>query len=316
GLLMVWYGAFYALLEDNIRRLLAYSIVSQVGYMVVAIGIGTPLALNGAAAHAFAHIIYKALLLMAAGAVIFATDRQGLSQLGGLGRAMPWTAAFATIGAFTLVALPLTSAFASKALITQAAAESQLGGVWFALTCASALAVLYVGLRLPWLVFWDRDSGLRPPEAPFNMRLAMGLLAILCLLLGVWPSLFYGLLPFSMNYQLFTAAHLVAQWQLLLFAALVFFLALPWLRSRPGLTLDLDWFYRRPGFELLYLVNRRFLQNRDYLEERLRVLLARLMLVLSRHQGPYGELARTWPTGSMVLWVAVLLAICLIFYYL
>ena len=86
---MVFYGIVYAILENDMRRILAYSIVNQVGFMVTGIGIGTEMALNGAAAHAFAHIIYKALLLMSAGSVLYMTGRRKCTDLGGLFRTMP-----------------------------------------------------------------------------------------------------------------------------------------------------------------------------------------------------------------------------------
>ena len=246
GLFMVFYGIVYALLENDMRRILAYSIVNQVGFMVCAIGIGTEMALNGAAAHAFAHIIYKALLLMSAGAVLWRTGRRKCTELGGLYHSMPFTTACGIIGALAISAFPFTSGFVSKSLTSQAAADLSLTWVWLALTAASAGVFLHAGIKFPWFVFFQRDSGLRPADPPLNMRLAMGLFALLCVGLGCFPDLLYGLLPYPVEYQPYTAAHLVSQFQLLLFSGLAFFALLPAMRRTLTITLDFDWFYRVP----------------------------------------------------------------------
>ena len=81
---------------------------------------------------------------------------------------------------------------------------------------------------------------------PWNMRLAMGLFALLCVALGCFPALLYGLLPYPVDYQPYTAAHLVSQFQLLLFSGLAFFALLPAMRRTLTITLDFDWFYRVP----------------------------------------------------------------------
>ncbi len=315
GLVMVFYGILYALLETDYRRLLAYSIISQVGFMVTAIGIGTELALNGAAAHAFAHILYKALLLMSAGAVLYRTGQRDWRELGGLARSMPVTAACAVVGALSISAFPLTSGFVSKSLVTQAAAEAGLMIPWLLLMAASAAAFLYVGLRYPWLVFFKAGAGPQPGPAPASMVVAMLILAGFCLGLGILPGLLFSMLPYALNYQPYTAAHLIAQLQLLMFAGLVFALAHNRLSHEETISLDFDWFYRRWGYRvsehLTGLLNR-LLQG---IGEATRRGSAYLLSKLARHRGPYGELARSWPTGSMVLWVAVLLITCLVFNY-
>jgi len=246
GLFMVFYGIVYALLENDMRRILAYSIVNQVGFMVCAVGIGTGMALNGAAAHAFAHIIYKALLLMSAGTVLWRTGRRKCTDLGGLYRSMPFTTACGIIGALAISAFPFTSGFVSKSLTSQAAADLSMTWVWLALTAASAGVFLHAGIKFPWFVFFQRDSGLRPADPPWNMRLAMGLFALLCIVLGCFPSLLYGLLPYPVDYRTYTASHLVGQFQLLLFSGLAFFALLPAMRRTLTITLDFDWLYRVP----------------------------------------------------------------------
>ena len=307
GIYMIFYGIIYALLENDMRRILAYSIVNQVGFMVTGIGLGTEMAINGAAAHAFAHIIYKALLLMSAGAVLYRTGKRRCTELGGLFQTMPWTTLFGIIGALAISSFPFTSGFVSKSMIAQSAADQHLAIVWFALAAASAGVFLHAGIKFPWYVFFQQDSGLRPPEAPGNMQLAMFIFAFLCLFLGIYPQSLYALLPFAVNYEPYTAAHLVAQFQLLLFAGLAFFVMLPLMKRTLTISLDFDWFYRY----LFKTLSMNFIQQASRLGSQLESLsrqnFARLFDGLHRHHGPKGILSRTWPTGSMVLWIAILL---------
>ena len=307
GIYMIFYGIIYALLENDMRRILAYSIVNQVGFMVTGIGLGTEMAINGAAAHAFAHIIYKALLLMSAGAVLYRTGKRRCTELGGLFQTMPWTTLFGIIGALAISSFPFTSGFVSKSMIAQSAADQHLAIVWFALAAASAGVFLHAGIKFPWYVFFQQDSGLRPPEAPGNMQLAMFIFAFLCLFLGIYPQSLYALLPFAVNYEPYTAAHLVAQFQLLLFAGLAFFVMLPLMKRTLTISLDFDWFYRY----LFKTLSMNFIQQASRLGSQLESLsrqnFARLFDGLHRHHGPEGILSRTWPTGSMVLWIAILL---------
>ncbi|MGD9257800.1 MAG: proton-conducting transporter membrane subunit, partial [Gammaproteobacteria bacterium] len=167
GLYMVMYGIIYALLENDVRRILAFSIVNQVGFMVCAVGIGTQMAINGAAAHAFAHIIYKALLFMSAGVVVYRTGFNKCTEVGGLFRTMPLTAVCGIVGALAISGFPLTSGFTTKTLISQAAADQGLVAVYFMLAAASAGVFLHAGIKFPWFVFFQRDSGLRPKDAPW-----------------------------------------------------------------------------------------------------------------------------------------------------
>ena len=205
GLFMVMYGIIYALLENDIRRILAFSIVNQVGFMVCAVGIGTVMAINGAAAHAFAHIIYKALLFMSAGVVVYRTGFNKCSEVGGLFRTMPLTAVCGIIGALAISGFPLTSGFTTKTMISQAAADQSLAVVYFLLAAASAGVFLHAGIKFPWFVFFQRDSGLRPKDAPWNMAVAMVFFSVLCILFGVAPQLLYAYLPYPVDYEAYTA---------------------------------------------------------------------------------------------------------------
>jgi len=316
GIFMIFYGIVYALLENDMRRILAYSIVNQVGFMIAGIGIGTELALNGAAAHAFSHIIYKALLLMSAGVVLAATGRRKCSELGGLFHSMPITTICGTIGALAISSFPLTSGFVSKSMISQAAADGHLQAVWLFLAAASAGVFLHAGIKFPWFVFFQKDSGLRPADPPASMRWAMILFAILCIALGVWPEPLYAMLPYAVDYVPYTAAHVVTQLQLLLFSGLAFFVMLDYLKRTPTITLDVDWSWR----VLLPAVGRAFGDAlrlcREGLLQQASALLAAATGFVERHRRPDGLLVRSWPTGSMALWVMVMLLAYLLLYYL
>ena len=256
GLVMIFYGIIYALLENDIRRILAYSIVNQVGFMLVGIGIGTQLSINGAITHAFAHIIYKALLLMSAGSVIYMTQKRRCTDVGGLYRTMPITTICGIIGALAISSFPLTSGFTTKSMIVSGAAYEHLFNVWILLVAASAGVFLHAGIKFPWFVFFQKDSGLRPKEPPKNMLLAMVLLSFLCILFGIFPNLLYQLLPFDKLYIPYTSDHVIFQLQLLLFAGLAFFVMLPWLKRTLTITLDFDWFYRVGLIKLLDAVRK------------------------------------------------------------
>ncbi len=315
GLYMIFYGIIYALLENDMRRILAYSIVNQVGFMICGIGIGTPLALNGAAAHAVTHILYKALLLMAAGSVLHMTGKRKCSELGGLFQSMKLTTLCGSVGALSISAFPLTSGFVAKSMIGDAAAAQDLGMVWYLLAAGSAGVFLHAGIKFPWFVFFHKDAGLRPPDPPLNMRLAMVLLAALCVGIGLFPSLLYAVLPFPVDFVPYTAEHVVGMLQLLLFSGLAFFICLPLMKRTPTISLDLDWFYRR----LLWNIGRRAADRIADGHGRAMVglthLARRFIVVVARHHGPEGMLARSWPTGPTALWVAVMLAAWLVISY-
>jgi multicomponent Na+:H+ antiporter subunit D len=316
GLFMVFYGIVYAILENDMRRILAYSIVNQVGFMVTGIGIGTELALNGTAAHAFTHIIYKALLLMSAGSVLLMTGKSKCTDLGGLFRTMPLTCVCGIIGALAISSFPLTSGFVSKSMISDAAAHEHLAVVWFLLAAASAGVFLHAGIKFPWFVFFQKDSGLRPPEPPWNMQAAMVFFAFLCIAIGVAPGPLYALLPYPVDYVPYTASHVVFYLQLLLFSGLAFFMMLGWLRRTLTITLDVDWFYRRWGYDAALRVNAASVWVRAWLVGGLASHYRRIGRTIHRHTGPEGVLATTWPTGNMAFWVTVLLAAFLIVAYL
>ena len=317
GLFMIFYGIIYALLENDMRRILAYSIVNQVGFMVAGVGIGTEMALNGAAAHAFTHIIYKALLLMSAGSVLYMTGRRKCTDLGGLFRTMPLTTVCGTVGALSISSFPLTSGFVSKSMIAQAATDEALAVTWFLLMAASAGVFLHAGIKFPWFVFFQKDSGLRPPDPPWNMRAAMVLFAALCLGVGIWPEPLYRLLPFPVDYAPYTAPHVVNALQLLLFSGLAFFLLLPLMQRTLTITLDVDRLWRRGGGgpSAAGLAGRLLapvLAGRAGL----RAWAARAADVVLHPFRPEGILAAAPPIGTMVRNVLIALLLALVLGYL
>lgn len=312
GLAMVFYGIIYAILENDMRRILAYSIVNQVGFMVTAVGIGTEMALNGAAAHAFTHIIYKALLLMSAGSVLYMTGKSKCTDLGGLFRTMPVTTICGIIGALAISSFPYTSGFVSKSMVSQAAADQDMGIVWFLLMAASAGVFLHAGIKFPWFVFFQKDSGLRPNDPPHNMQFAMIIGAALCILIGIYPTPLYDMLPFKVNYVPYTTSHVVSQLQLLLFSGLAFFLMLGWLKRTLTITLDTDWFWRIAGNNvagaLLSVLDRVW----EYFVAGRTKAKYQLVRTLQRTNGPLGTFGRTWPTGTMAFWTTVILVVFLL----
>lgn len=253
--LLIWVGAamtafpiFYAVIENDLRRVLAYSLNNQLGFMVVGVGIGTQLAINGAAAHAFCHILYKALLFMSMGAVLLRTGTCKGSELGGLYKSMPFTTVCCVIGAASISAFPLFSGFVSKSMIVSAVAYEHLTVVWMMLIFASAGVFHHSGIKIPYFAFFAHDSGIRCAEAPLSMRIAMGITAALCIGIGVFPGLLYAILPYPVDYIPYTTAHVITQLQLLMYSALAFTVMMLWRIYPPELrsvVLDTDWVYRR-----------------------------------------------------------------------
>ncbi len=258
GALMTAIPIFYAVLENDIRRVLAYSLINQVGFMMCGVGIGTALAINGTVAHAFCHILYKALLFMSAGAVLHVTGKIRCTDLGGLYRTMPMTCLFCIIGAASISAFPLFSGFVSKSMIVSAAAHEKLAAVWLILQFASAGVFHHAGIKVPFFTFFGHDSGLRPPEAPWNMRIAMGMAAFLCVFIGVYPAPLYSLLPYPVHYVPYTGAHVVGQLQLLMFGALAFCLLIlsgNYPAEMRAINLDTDWLYRKGGMAVYRIMD-------------------------------------------------------------
>lgn len=255
---LIWIGAtmtafpiFFAVIENDLRRVLAYSLVNQVGFMVVGIGIGTQLAINGATAHAFNDILFKGLLFMSMGAVMHRTGKINATDLGGLYKSMPWTTAFCIVGAASISAFPFFSGFVSKSMVMEAAAHHHLVAVWLVLLFASAGVFHHAGIKIPFFAFFSHDAGHRVEEAPLNMLIAMGITAFLCVFIGTFPQIsLYKILPYAVDYAPYTASHVTAQTQLLFFSALAFTLLLMagiYPSEIRAINLDADWVYRKGG---------------------------------------------------------------------
>ena len=314
GAAMTLFPIFFAVIEDNLRKVLTYSLNNQLGFMVCAIGVGGALGISGAVGQAFVHIIYKSLLLMSMGAVLYRTGTVQASELGGLYKSMPWTAAMCIIGAMSISAFPLFAGFVTKGMIIDSVAHHHQVIVWLCLLFASAGVLEHAGIKVPYFAFFAHDGGHRVAEAPLSMTIAMTFCAAMCLGIGIFPDLFYWLLPLPVEFEPYTVSHVVTQLQLLLFATLAFVLLVQFRLYPPEIkstNLDFDWFYRRLAPRIVegiafvvVLINNAI---KRLISDRAKSAIARLY----RHHGPEGGLARTWPSGAMAMWIAILLTIAL-----
>ena len=323
--MLIWVGAamtafpiFYAVIENDLRRVLAYSMTNQLGFMVVGIGIGSELAVNGAVAHAFADILFKMLLFMSMGAVLLRTGTVKGTDLGGLYKSMPVTTGFCIVGAASISAFPLFSGFVTKSMVMTAASLEGHSFVWLVLLFASAGVFHHAGIKIPYFAFFAHDSGIRCREAPLNMLIAMGIAAALCIGIGSFPGALYSVLPFPVEYVPYTATHVMDQLQLLVFSALAFSVLIrtgiypPELKS---VNLDFDWTYRKLAPAFVGAVGRALSSLLSAGGGWIGSSSERTLRTLRRHHGPDSALARTWPTGSMALWVMILLLAYLLAYY-
>ncbi|WOH37033.1 Na(+)/H(+) antiporter subunit D [Thalassotalea fonticola] len=312
GAAMTCFPIFFAVIENDLRRVLAYSLINQVGFMVVGIGIGTALAINGAVSHAFNDVIFKGLLFMSMGAVLHMTGRINGSELGGLYKTMPKTTILCIIGAASISAFPLFSGFVSKSMIMSAAIEEGFDWIWLILLFASAGVFHHAGIKIPYFAFFAHDCGIRANDPPKNMLLAMAIAASLCIAIGIYPQGLYALLPYDTGYNPYDASHVLAQTQLLFFSALAFV----WLNLKglypPELratNLDFDWIYRRAlptvlqnMFTIIWQIDRTLRQ-----EVKLKLTIC-LTYIAEKNNRLSNLLSRNYPSGSMAMWVAIMLA--------
>jgi len=260
GAIMTCFPVFFAVIENNLRRVLSYSLINQVGYMVCGVGIGTQLAMNGAVSHVFAHCLYKALLFMSMGAVLHRTGKINCTAVGGLYRTMPITAVCCIIAAASISGFPFLSGFVTKSMTIQAAVENHLVIIWFLLMIASIGVLEHAGIKVPYFAFFGHDSGLRPKEAPVNMCVAMCISAFLCIAIGLFPNLLYKYLPYPVvDFVPYSAFHVVGMAELLLFSALAFVLLLAagvYPPEKRGINVDADWWYRKGGRLFYYIMDK------------------------------------------------------------
>ena len=318
GAVMTAFPVFFAVIENDLRRVLSFSINNQLGFMVVGIGVGTALGINGAAAHAFADVIFKALLFMSMGAVLYRTGTTKASELGGLFRSMPFSALFCLIGAGSISAFPFLSAFVTKALILASVADEGHWFIWLVLVFASAGVLEHAGIKIPYFSFFAHDRGWRVKEAPWNMLLAMGIAAFLCIFIGVNHRWLYALMPFTNDFEPYTPGHIVGQMQLLLAAIFAFALLmrLGWYPAEKPMTiLDIDWFWRKPGkafAQWVYAISARlwaqFMRGFGCMADQGSSMLAAAL-------SPSGSLSRSLPAGVLAAVTAAVLTFALLAAY-
>ena len=315
GTIMTLFPIFFAEIENDMRRVLSYSLNNQLGFMVVAIGIGSELALNGMAGHAFAHILYKALLFMSVGAVLYRTGTAKASELGGLYRTMPLTAIFCLIGAASISAFPLLSGFVTKSLTLSSVAVEHRTIIWLALVFASAGVLSHSGIKIPFFTFFAHDSGKRPAEAPKHMLIAMGITSALCILIGIFPATFYQILPYETNYVPYTFDHVFSQLQLLFFALLAFAILYRYgfhPAELDATNLDTDIVYRKWVPSLLGMSVLTCQKVYVRLIAAFFKYLENILRKLNETHGPKSLRVIGYPSGAMVLNITVLFAIALI----
>ncbi len=319
GAVMTCFPIFYAVIENDLRRVLSYSMINQIGFMVVGIGIGSALAVNGAVAHAFNDVLFKGLLFMAMGAVLHLTGRTNASDLGGLYKTMPITTVLCIVGAASISAFPLFSAFVSKSMIMAALLEEGHIWLWPVLMFASVGVLEHAGIKIPYFAFFAHDSGIRVKEPPKNMLVAMFIAAVLCVGIGVFPHYLYALLPFQVDFAAYDVTHVVTQTQILFFGALAI-VALHKSGLYPAeiraVNLDVEWIYRWFAPRAVRLIGGVVAAVDSAFR---RTALSGIQVVMNGAyglHGPLGVLGRTWPTGPMVFWVTVLLVVYLVFYLL
>ena len=294
GALMTFFPIFFAVIENDLRRVLAFSLNNQLGFMVVAIGIGTELAINGAVAHAFAHIIYKGLLFMSMGAVLYRVGTCKASELGGLFKYMPITAVCSIVGAVSISAFPLFSGFVAKSLIMSSLGYEGLTFIYFMLLFASAGVLHHSGIKIPFFAFFAHDSGLKPKEAPKNMIAAMLLSSLLCILIGIFPSQFYQILPYNTYYQPYDFSHVLSQLQLLMFAVFAFICLWHFKIYPPELNstvLNSDWFYRVLFYKIINVFISRVFRIWDIFSKNIISLIIFLYQVIQRSSVQSGNSA-------------------------
>lgn len=283
GTMMTVFGVIYALLTNDIRELLAYHIISQVGYMVAGVGIGTDLSVNGSTAHAYSHILYKALLFMGAGVIIYSTGTSKLNKLGGLYKLLPVTLILYLIGGFSISSVPLFNGFISKSIIVHSALEKAVEDnsillIWCVILMNIAMIGTFLSttLKLPYYVWFSKkspDEQLEHNPVPFNMHLAMALTGIICIIYGIKPTLLYAYLPFEMDYNPFAITHLAETLEILLMTFVVFWIFRSKLSPKPKIILDFDWFYRRPKKYIETVFVNRMVSIFDFTDQVLRKLI-------------------------------------------
>lgn len=258
GILMAFWGVFYALRENHIRRLLSYHIISQLGLIITAIGIGTPLAKNAAVALTIGNMVYKGLLYMSTGSIYYCTGKQKLTELGHQIETVPVNACFFFVGALSIAGMPGLMGFACKPMVMAAAGSEHMALVSVLLYFAGIGTFLSIPLKLGYNMFVGVNPAPEMKKPPkIMMYVGMALLAVIIFIAGFFPGRFYQLLPWSelTSYTPYTLDHVVSEFQLLLGSLLAFIVLHHLFKVKKGVSLDMDWFYRRPLARLVLMLS-------------------------------------------------------------
>ena len=256
------------------------------------------------------------------GAVMVRVGTTKATELGGLHKSMPYTTIFTIIGAMSISAFPLFSGFVAKSMITLAAAEAHMLLAYIVLLFASAGVLEHSGIKIPYFAFFAHDQFApsntgkpRPAEAPKPMLVAMALAAGLCILVGVYPPMLYGLLPYETDYHAYTWEHVATQMQLLMFAILAFMLLVRFklypaeVRST---NLDVDWLWRVPGRVAVMGLVHSTAQLWHAVWGSIQNVYGVLYGTIYRDHQPYSGTAPRWSAGYTALMTGVVLAVVLI----
>lgn len=191
GTVTMFVGVTMALAQSDFKRLLAFHSISQIGYVVTALGLSSVLGLTGGLYHAFNHAMFKSLLFLSAGAVLFATGTTDLNKLGGLGKKMPQTALLFLVGAFSISGIPPFNGFVSKWLIYQATYEAGYAPITIVALLVSVMTLASF-IKVTQSVFFGQlpKEFENVKETPLSMRIPMWILAVICFFGGVMPGAF------------------------------------------------------------------------------------------------------------------------------
>lgn len=186
GIISILVGAIIALGQDDIKRMLAYSSISQVGYIILGFGAGTPLAIMGALFHILNHALAKGLLFLNSGSVEHATGTRELDKMGGLAKKMPITAATTVVGSLSVAGVPPLNGFWSKLLIIIGLLQAKAYGFAFIAVLASIITLWYYIIIQRRAFFGKLKDTLKDvKEVPFWMALSTVLIALVCIIIGV-----------------------------------------------------------------------------------------------------------------------------------
>ncbi|WP_101296579.1 Na(+)/H(+) antiporter subunit D [Halegenticoccus soli] len=245
---MAVFGASMALLQNDMRRLLSYHIQSQVGYMIAGVGIGTALATAGAFGHVFNHILYKSLLFMTVGVIIFRTGEENLKYVGGLARAMPITAAAFVVAALSIAGFPGFNGFVSKGMVIAAAHKKHIDALWWLLMIGGVGTFLSF-IKLGYYAFFHGEYDGSVSDANRGQQVAMVTVAALCVLYGLFPDALFAILPDAadLDYVTYTFDH-VAEGLALAAAGAIGFVLLKKPLGKVGRVPDVDAVYNPAVF--------------------------------------------------------------------